>query len=147
MRLYVDLNCFNRPFDDQEQDRVRVETAAVFTILRRISEGTDTLVWSWALSFENSQHPKQDRREEIAQWEKVAVFNVSLDAPLRTRARVIAANGITPLDAIHLASAEFGSAEVLITCDDNFLRRAQRLQLALRVLNPVAYLAEVTTNG
>ena len=29
MRLYVDLSCFNRPFDDQGQERIRLETEAV----------------------------------------------------------------------------------------------------------------------
>ena len=35
----------------------------------------------------------------------------------------------------------------MLTCDDVVLRRAARLGLALRVLNPVAYLNEVATHG
>lgn len=46
MRLYIDVSCFNRPFDDQGQERIRRETEAVFAVLRRIVEGTDKLVWS-----------------------------------------------------------------------------------------------------
>jgi hypothetical protein len=42
MRLYIDLSCFNRPFDDQGQERIRRETQAVL-VLRRIIEGSDTL--------------------------------------------------------------------------------------------------------
>ena len=61
MRLYIDLSCFNRPFDDQGQERIRRETQAVLDVLRRIIEGSDTLVWSWVLSFENDKHPKPDR--------------------------------------------------------------------------------------
>ncbi|ETX05978.1 MAG: hypothetical protein ETSY2_19770 [Candidatus Entotheonella gemina] len=30
MLLYLDLNCFNRPFDDQNQGRIARETAAIF---------------------------------------------------------------------------------------------------------------------
>ena len=52
MRLYIDLSCFNRPFDNQSQERIRRETQAVFDALRRIVEGSDSLVWSWVLSFE-----------------------------------------------------------------------------------------------
>jgi hypothetical protein len=29
MRLYIDLSCFNRPFDNQSQERIRRETQAV----------------------------------------------------------------------------------------------------------------------
>lgn len=39
MLLYLDLNCFNRPFDNQDQQRVAFETAAVFSILQRLVEG------------------------------------------------------------------------------------------------------------
>lgn len=78
MRLYLDLNCFNRPFDDQSQERIRRETQAIFGVLGRIVEGTDTLVWSWALDWENSRHPIADRREEIGLWRHQAAEIVHL---------------------------------------------------------------------
>ena len=53
MRVYLDLSCFNRPFDDQSQARIAEETAAVFAILRRIEDGEDELVWSAVLTLEN----------------------------------------------------------------------------------------------
>ena len=147
MRLYIDLSCFNRPFDDQGQERIRLETEAVFAVLTRIVEGNDTLIWSWVLAFENAKHPKPDRRDEIGLWERRAEKSVALSSNLQERARQIAQAGIPALDAAHLASAEAGEAEVLLTCDDVVLRRAQRLGLALRVINPVAYLNEVSTHG
>ena len=50
-------------------------------------------------------------------------------------------------DVIHLASAEEGGADIVLTCDDILLRRSPRLELALRVVNPVAYFEEVTRDG
>ncbi len=147
MRLYIDLNCFNRPFDDQGQERIRRETEAIYGILRRIVEGDDTLLWSWVLNYENVRHPKPDRRDKIALWKGRAEKSVVLSTNLQERARQIAQQGIPALDAAHLASAEAGGANVLLTCDDVVLRRAQRLGLALRVLNPVAYLNEVSAYG
>lgn len=147
MRLYIDLSCFNRPFDDQGQERIRLETEAVFAILRRIVERNDTLIWSWVLTFENAKHPKPDRRDEIGLWERRAEKSVALSSNLQERARQIAQVGIPALDAAHLASAEAGGAEVFLTCDDVVVRRSQRLGLALRVLNPVAYLDEVSAHG
>ena len=61
MRLYIDLSCFNRPFDDQGQERIRLETEAVLSVLTRVLEGRDLLLWSWAMSYENDKHPKTDR--------------------------------------------------------------------------------------
>jgi hypothetical protein len=147
MLLYIDLSCFNRPFDNQAQERIRLETEAVLVILTRIVEGTDTLLWSWVLSFENDKHPKRDRRDEIAVWERRAERSIGLSDSLEDRSRRIAQQGISALDAAHLAAAELGEADILLTCDDAVIRRAPRLGLALRVLNPVAYLSEVTAHG
>ena len=147
MRVYMDLSCFNRPFDDQHQERIRHETEAVSGVLTRIVEGIDTLLWSWALSFENDKHPKPDRRDEIAVWRERSAQSVALNNRLERRAREFAKVGIFTLDALHLASAEEGQADVMLTCDDALLRRSRRLTLALRVLNPVAYFNEVKTGG
>lgn len=147
MRLYIDLNCFNRPFDDQGQERVRKETEAVLSVLTRIVEGKDTLLWSSVMSFENDKHPKADRRDEIALWEGRSERFVSVTESLEQRARQIVRQGIAVLDAAHLAAAEIGGAEIVLTCDDVLVRRAARLGLALRVLNPMAYFNEVKDNG
>jgi hypothetical protein len=109
---YIDLSCFNRPFGNQGQERIRRETQAVLDVLRRIVEGSDTLVWSWVLSFENDKHPKPDRRDEIAVWEARAERSIAVSADLEERARQIARQGIPALDAAHLASAEAGGAEI-----------------------------------
>jgi predicted nucleic acid-binding protein len=147
VRLYIDLSCFNRPFDDQGQERIRLETEAVLSILTRLLNGKDTLLWSWALSFENDKHPKPDRRDEIAIWEARSEQSIPLSATLEERALQFDRIGIGALDAVHLASAEAGGADILLTCDDALVKRASRLGLGLRVLNPVAYWNEVSSNG
>jgi hypothetical protein len=38
MRIYLDNCCFNRPFDDQSQTRVRLEAEAKLEIQRRIKD-------------------------------------------------------------------------------------------------------------
>lgn len=93
MRLYIDLSCFNRPFDDQGQERIRAETEAVLSVLTRVVEGKDLLLWSWVMSFENNKHPKPDRRDEIGVWEGIAERTVTLSTDLEKRARDIAQLG------------------------------------------------------
>jgi len=34
MKIYLDVCCLNRPFDDQTQDRIHLEAESVMTILR-----------------------------------------------------------------------------------------------------------------
>ena len=143
MLLYLDLNCFNRPFDDQDQQRVASETAAVFSILQRLIEGLDQLVWSDVLEFENAQHPLPDRRTEIASWSRRARVRIRIDEQVTARAEGLHDFGLAPLDAVHLACAEAGACACLVTCDDRFIRRARRTSTQVMVKNPIEYLEDL----
>ncbi|CRI68154.1 hypothetical protein THIOKS1980003 [Thiocapsa sp. KS1] len=46
MRLYLDLCCFNRPYDDQTQTRIRLETEAKILIQEKVKRSECDLVWS-----------------------------------------------------------------------------------------------------
>ncbi len=39
LKIYLDNCCYNRPFDIQEQDLIRLETQAKLAIQRKIKEG------------------------------------------------------------------------------------------------------------
>ena len=142
MLLYLDLNCFNRPFDDQSQNRIAQETKAIFVILQRIVEGNDTLAWSAILAFENAQHPLIDRRAEIAQWGHRSVVTISINASLALRAQQLTSMGLDALDAAHLASAEATNCDYFLTCDDKFTRRSRRIGVILPIRNPIEYVKE-----
>ncbi|MBI4640442.1 MAG: hypothetical protein HY731_07090 [Candidatus Tectomicrobia bacterium] len=138
------MNCFNRPFDDQNQDRIAQETAAVFTILQRIIDGVDRLAWSVVLDFQNSQHPLVDRRTEIARWAQRAVITVSSREQVATRAQALMQAGLGALDAAHMACAEAAACDYFLTCDDEVIRKARRVPVALHIQNPVTYVEEQT---
>lgn len=143
MLLYLDLNCFNRPFDDQSQDRIAHETAAVLSVLQRIDTEMDRLVWSAVLTFENSQHPLSDRSREIALWRYRASKNIAVDQAVASRARQLNGEGVSPLDAAHLACAEAGECSRLLTCDDRLVRIVRNRRLSgVVVLNPLEYWKE-----
>ena len=144
MLLYLDLNCFNRPFDDQNQARVVRETGAVFEILQRITEGIDRLAWSAILDFENSQHPFVDRRTEIAGWAQRASVTIGLADHIFARAHALTEAGFAPLDAAHIASAEAAGCARLLTCDDEMIRSARRVSLSLTIQTPIEYLEDHT---
>lgn len=44
MRLYLDLCCFNRPYDDQSQLRVHLETEAKLSLQDKVRNGVCELV-------------------------------------------------------------------------------------------------------
>lgn len=59
----MDNCCFNRPFDDQSQLIVRLETEAKLFIQAGIKNGTFELVWSYILELENDANPHFQRKE------------------------------------------------------------------------------------
>jgi len=52
-RIYFDMNIYNRPFDDQSQVRIRLETIAIFSILQKIKNKELTLLWSFMIEPES----------------------------------------------------------------------------------------------
>ena len=46
MRVYLDNCCYNRPFDEQVQLRVRLETEAKLEVQRQMRSGELEYVWS-----------------------------------------------------------------------------------------------------
>jgi len=70
---------------------------------------------------------------------------VALEAEHVQRARVLQTLGLGEYDALHVACAEAGAAEVLLTRDDRLLRTAARhaAELHVRAANPVDWLREM----
>ncbi|MCX7922415.1 MAG: hypothetical protein N3B21_10465 [Clostridia bacterium] len=52
MKLYLDMNVYNRIFDDQNQLRIRFEAMAIDIIMELVEKGTHKLVWSFMLKDE-----------------------------------------------------------------------------------------------
>ena len=73
LKIYLDNCCYNRPFDDQAQDLVRIETEAKLIIQRRIKNKEYELVWSFMLSVENDDNLHDEKKNAISLWEDIAI--------------------------------------------------------------------------
>ena len=76
MRIYLDNCAFNRPFDDQSQIRIRLESEAKLYIQDKIGQQEIELVWSYILDLENEQNPFEERKRAIEKWKSVAVLDI-----------------------------------------------------------------------
>jgi hypothetical protein len=76
MRVYLDNCAFNRPFDDQSQIRIIIETEAILFIQREVELGRIQLVWSYINESENRSNPSPEKMISILKWKKIAVANV-----------------------------------------------------------------------
>lgn len=137
MKIYLDNCCFNRPYDNQVAERIKLETEAKLYIQRLVVDGKLALIWSFMLDYENSANPYPDQREAIAEWRSLAQEYIPALESIRERGRAIeAATGIKPKDALHLACALEAKCDYLVTTDRSFLKKAQAVTEA-RTFNPV----------
>ena len=68
MRVYLDMCCYNRPYDDQSQIKVSLETQAKLHIQDLIQKKRLDLVSSYMLRYECGQNPYEMRRNAIMQF-------------------------------------------------------------------------------
>jgi hypothetical protein len=143
-KIYLDVCCLNRPFDDQRQARIRLEAEAVLAILQRVAAGDWPWVGSAVLDFETGQITDPERLRRVrAMLQSVSQQTELTDEDVK-RAEQLEALGFADYDALHLACAERGGAAIFLTTDDRLLRRAVRHAdvLRLRVANPVMWISE-----
>jgi len=143
MVLYLDMCCIKRPFDDQSQPRIRLESEAVLTMLAAESAAL-RFVRSAALFLENEQNPLPFRAARVRSWLKAA-DPIADAAAIASRADELKTLGLKTFDALHVASAEAAAADLFVTCDDRLVaasRKAASL-LRVRVLGVLEAAAEV----
>ena len=143
-RIYLDVCCLNRPFDDQQQARIRLEAEAVVMSLAQF----ETAQWEWVSSdivnIEIEQTPDPERRRRVQSLSSHAHHTISIGQPETERAQQIESLGIAAYDALHIACAESGHVDVFLTTDDRLLRKSASMkdQLKVRVANPLAWINE-----
>ncbi len=142
MTIYLDNCCLNRPFDDLRDNAVRMEAEAVLSIVDCCESGEWSFVSSDALLDEILEMPNADRREKVLLLYRSAVSHVDLTGAVISRAKELELFGIKSYDALHLASAEAGGADVLLTTDRGFINAAKRSDSNVPVQNPLVWLAE-----
>ncbi|MDR3402976.1 MAG: PIN domain-containing protein [Chthoniobacter sp.] len=123
MRLYLDTSVLNRPFDNQRQPRIWLETLAFSLVLSLVETGEAELISSPIHTLENSRSPLAVRRLWVDRCLRLASHTVTLTDAIRTRAQELAVSGQKPLDALHLACAEAAKADCFLTCDDRLIKR------------------------
>lgn len=145
MKVYLDVCCSNRPFDDHAQDRVRLESEAVLTILEHTQSGMWAIIGSEVIDIEISKIPDDDLRCKVNILTGMKQKFITVNNDVEIRAKELEKLGFKSFDALHIACAEKGDADILLTTDDIFLSKAlqNRNILKIRVENPLRWLMEV----
>jgi len=143
MKIYLDNSCFNRPFDDQKQLRIQLETEAKLAIQERIFQKEIELTWSYILDFENEANPFEQRRIAIKGWKNYASLNTDETKEITGKAEWFHQMGIKSKDSIHLACAISMQCEYFLTTDDELIKKASGIK-EIKVTDPISFIKEAT---
>jgi predicted nucleic acid-binding protein len=142
--IYLDYNCFQRGFDNPQQVKIQMEALACKEIFSNTERKTVRLVWSFMHEDENILCPFLERKLEVLRLSALCeikvgpkndIYNLAKDFQQMAR--------LSSKDAIHLACAYYSKCKFILTCDDKLIKRAMRLNIEIRVMNPVEYIREV----
>jgi hypothetical protein len=140
LRLYLDNCSFNRPFDDQNQLKIKLETEAKLFIQQGILAGEYELVWSYILEFENNQNQFDDKRNSIYGWKSIAKINCLENDEIIEYAEHLKGMNIRTKDALHIACSVYTKTDYLITVD----KQLYNLKLnEIRIINPLTFINEL----
>lgn len=145
MRIYLDNCCFNRPFDDQSQLRIKLESEAKLKIQEDIRAGNHELVWSYILDYENSKNPFEERKAQISKWRQYAKVDVEENAELIRVARHVLSLGTKKMDALHIACAIVAKSDYFLTTDDGIIQYATAIQ-EVKITDPIGFIKEVSND-
>ena len=126
MKIYLDNCVLNRPFDDQTQERIYLETQAFLILLKKIEDEEIEMTNSDAIQYEIDKLTEWERKEKILSYLNLAKEYISLSNKIKERALEIEKLGIIGMDALHIAVAEVANVDYFITCDDILLKRYKR---------------------
>lgn len=140
LKVYLDNCCFNRPYDDQSQLRISLETQAKLYIQNLIKNKQIKIVTSYILHYENSQNPFDMRRYAIAEFMKNnSAIHIDIDKAesIKKKAEDIIRTGIKTKDAYHVACAIEADCDYFLSTDDRLLKYKTEV---IELLDPIDFI-------
>jgi len=139
IRVYLDNCAYNRPYDDQSQPKIELETQAKLKIQRMIKAHQIELASSYMSLYECGENPDASKAELITEFinQQSTVFVSLKNKPaIEEKAKEIMKTGIKFKDACHIASAIMAKADYLISTDIRMLKYKTN---EITLLNPILF--------
>ncbi len=142
MNIYLDLCVYNRAFDDQSDPKILIETIGFLFILSMIQAEELQIFNSFVLEYENSNNPKIENSLIITDIMNEAVSYIHYNSDIKYRALEFEQIGIKHFDALHLACAEYANADFFITCDDDLIKKADKIEdIGIKTVSLLTFIA------
>ena len=105
-KIYFDVCCLNRPFDDQSQTRIRLESEAILLILVEIKTKKYKWIGSEVIDYEVAATPDKEKLLKVKDLCMHIDDIIMLNTEIIERGKAIKKMGFNRYDALHLACAE-----------------------------------------
>ena len=140
MKVYLDNCSYNRPFDDQNQMRIYLETQAKLFIQKLIRDGSLLLAISYISRFENWDSPYFKNKITIEKFFENATTFIDIDKAviIERKANEIMKFGVKAKDALHISCAIEARCDYFITTDDGILKKYKNGEIY--VCSPVEFI-------
>ena len=135
--------CYNRPYDDQSQLKVSMETQSKLYIQTLIRAKKLDLIASYMLRYECSKNPFEMRRNTILDFITENAFAYVGDnhkEELEQTAAEIMKTGIKFKDACHVASAIYAKCDYFISTDKRLLKYKTD---KVKMVTPIEFVTEM----
>lgn len=138
-RIYMDVCALNRPFDDMNNFRIKMEAQAIIFLIQRIIKGTYILCNSDIIEYEWSQIPMFEKMSLVKRVLDLSKEKIIINFNITELAKEFEDANIKPLDALHLASSIIGECDCLISTDDKFLKKTKKYIDKIKTFNPLEF--------
>jgi predicted nucleic acid-binding protein len=143
VKIYLDNCCYNRPYDDQRQLRVFLETQAKLHIQSLVVQKKLELVCSFVLRYENNENPDPSTKNSIDQFFLNASMYIGSEnmEEISSTADNLMKQGIKMKDAAHLACAMKAGCDYFITTDDKLIKKYNGN--IIKIITPLEFLNDL----
>ena len=143
LRIYLDMCCYNRPYDNLSQARIAKEAQSKLHIQDLIVRGELELVGSYVLDYECSCNPFEIRRSFIKDFmsKNIKLYvGAERDDIITQMAKIIMGTGVKEKDAYHLAAAMYSDCDYFLTTDRRLLKFKNN---RINMINPIDFVEEM----
>lgn len=138
MIVYLDNSFLNRPFDNPEVGTNKLESEVLSLILELVKVRKVDMVNSSVIEYENSLNPVTERKTFVKEILKGSKVYQNVDDKTKKRAHFLTQKMmLSPIDALHLATAEQATADIFITCDYGIIKKYKG---RMKTINPLEFL-------
>ncbi len=144
LKLYLDNCCYNRPFDDFNQETISLEATAIEKIFLKNVNKKIQIYKSMAIEFEILKIKDDNKKRQVEDLiDAMDLIEIDYSQEIKQRAIELIKYNIKDMDALHIAFAESKNVDFFITTDKILINASKRVNFKVKVMNPLEFVMEV----